>query len=127
MESTTVQRDARRKEILDRLGLSKEEAIAKSIGNLTDNEKVDFTTNLLPGEDSSFAVMDSIAERYDLPWLKDYVLRTKRLRTSVNGWRASQLVSVIAEKMREAKKGVLSRIFHRNDEKNNRWKVDEFE
>lgn len=119
-------KERRRKEILDRLGLSKEEAIAKSIGNLTDNEKVDFITNLSPGEEENLAIMDSIADRYELPWLKDYVLRVKRLRTSVNGWRANQLVAVIAEKMKEQKKGILGRVFKRDDGKG-RWKVEEFE
>lgn len=114
------------KEIMQKIGMSsKEEAIAKGISDLSDQEKIDYMTNLLPGEDSNLAIMDSIAARYGLPWLKDFVLRQKKLRTSVNGWRANQIVAVATEKIKEERRGILKRIFQRDEKK--RWQVEDFE
>lgn len=116
-----------RKEIMQKIGMStKEEAVAKGIADLSDEEKLDYMTNLLAGEDESLTLMSSIADRYDLPWLQDYVKRLKKLRTSVNGWRANQIVAVATEKIKEERRGVLARIFNRG-EKKDRWKVEEFE
>jgi len=115
-----------RKEIMQKIGMTtKEEAVAKGIADLSDQEKIDYMTNLLPGEDANLAIMDSIAERYELPWLKDFVMRQKKLRTSVNGWRANQIVAVATEKIKEERKGLLRRIFQRDEKK--RWQVEEFE
>jgi len=115
-----------KKEIMQRVGMSsKEEAIAKGISDLSDEEKLEYFTNLAPLEDDSLAIMSSIADRYEIPWLQKLVRMKLKLRTSVNGWRANQIVAVATEKMKEERKGILGRILHR-DEKN-RWKVEEFE
>lgn len=115
-----------RKEIMQKIGMTtKEEAVAKGIADLSDQEKIDYMTNLLPGEDANLAIMDSISDRYELPWLKDFVMRQKKLRTSVNGWRANQIVAVATEKIKEERRSILRRIFQRDDKK--RWQVEEFE
>jgi len=87
------------KKILEDVGLGgREEAIAKAITKLTDEEKLEFFSFLTPGEDDSIALMYSIADRYDLEWLKIYVVKKLKLRTSVGGWRAKQIVDIAAEK-----------------------------
>jgi hypothetical protein len=126
VELAKINTDRLKKEILQRIGLSsKEEAIAKGISDLSDEDKIDYMTNLVPGEDDTLALMDSIADRYDIAWLHDFVIRKKKLRTSVHGWRANQIVAVATEKIKEERKSLLGRIFKR-DEKS-RWKVEEFE
>ncbi len=116
-----------RKEIMQRVGLStREEAIARSISDLSDEDKLEYFTNLLPEEDNTLAIMSCIANRYDIPWLKAFVTKKMKLRTSVNGWRANQVVTIAVEKMKEERKNILGRIFKRNSEKK-RWQVEEFE
>jgi hypothetical protein len=115
-----------KKEIMQRIGLStREEAIAKSINDLSDEDKLEYFTNLIPEEDNSLSIMSCIADRYDIDWLKKFINKKLKLRTSVNGWRANQIVTIAVEKMKEERKSLLGRIFKRD--KNDRWKVEEFE
>lgn len=115
-----------KKELMQRLGLStKEEAIAKSVTELTDKDKLKMMTNLLPGEDASFATLSVIADRYKLPWLRQTVDERLELRMSVSGWKANQIVTVATEKMKEIRRSLRDRIFHR--EKGSKWQVEEFE
>lgn len=95
------EREALKKQVLQRLNLgSREEAIAKAIGDLSDDEKLEFFTFIYPMEDESLSLMLSIAERYDLDWLKKLVKTKLRLRTSIGGWRAKQIESIASEKRR---------------------------
>lgn len=115
-----------KKEIMQRIGLStREEAIAKGISDLSDEDKLEYFTNLAPMEDDQLALMASIADRYEIPWMKKLVRTKLKLRTSVNGWRANQIVAVATEKMKEERKSLLGRIFKRDEKK--RWQVEEFE
>jgi len=102
-----------KKQILDKLGLaSKEEAIAKGIADLTDTEKLDFVTNVFPFEDDELALMDNIAEEFELDWLKRFVQKKLKLRCSVMGWRANQIVDIAGEKRKEEGRfGFLRRLF----------------
>ena len=62
-------------EILKQFGLAgKEEAIAKAIAELTDEEKLYFVSYVYPWEDDSLATMLTLADRYGLGWLKDHCL-----------------------------------------------------
>jgi len=108
-----------KKEIMQRVVMgSKEEAIAKGIGDLTDEEKLEYFTNLAPLEDDSLAMMASIAERYHIAWMSKMIRMKLKLRTSVNGWRAGQIVQVASEKMeQERKRSLLSKIFRRDEDK----------
>ncbi|MCW4008977.1 MAG: hypothetical protein NWF09_09870 [Candidatus Bathyarchaeota archaeon] len=116
-----------KKEIMQKIGLSsKEEAIAKGISDLSDEEKLEYFSNLAPLEDDQIALMAIIAKRYDIPWLQELVRMKLKLRTSVNGWRANQIVAVATEKVRQERRSLLGRLFKRNEEKR-RWQVEEFE
>lgn len=115
------------KEIMDILGMGKEEAIAKTISGLTDEEKIDFITYVYPGEDDKLALLSSIAERYNYSWLQDWVHRKKCLRTSLMGWRAGQLTSIASEKRREERGFRLFGLFGRKKEKRLEEGVEEFE
>ncbi|MEM3442929.1 MAG: hypothetical protein QXM86_03635 [Candidatus Bathyarchaeia archaeon] len=116
------------KEILFSIGLgSKEEAVAKSVSDLTDEEKLKLLTNLMPFEDDGLATMLSIAFEYDLDWLADWVYDKLALRCSVYGWRANQIVTIASEKRKEqAGFGFFRRIFGRGEQKEKRG-VEEFE
>ncbi len=115
-----------KKEIMQRIGLSsREEAIAKGIADLSDEEKLEYFSNLVPTEDDSLAMMYSIAERYDIDWMKKMIRMKLKLRTSVNGWRANQIVAVATEKMKQERKSLLARIFRRNEDKKRGY--EEFE
>ena len=116
-------------EILKTLGMGgREEAIAKAIGDLTDEEKLEFLTYLYPFEDDSLSTMMTIADRYHLKWLKDWVRWKIKLRTSVGGWRANQLVNIASEKRREQSRfSFLSRIFGSRKKQKGLGEVEEFE
>ena len=117
-------------EILKTLGMGgREEAIAKAIGDLTDEEKLEFLTYLYPFEDDALSTMMTIADRYGLSWLRDWVRWKIKLRTSVGGWRANQLVNIASEKRREQPRfSFLSRIFGRSRKKEKGLgEVEEFE
>jgi hypothetical protein len=105
-------------QILKQLGLAgKEEAIAKAIGDLTDEEKLAFLSFLYPYEDDNLATMYTISERYKLSWLRSWCDWKLKLRTSVSGWRSNQLVNIASEKRKEqARFGFLSRIFGKRKE-----------
>ncbi|MGF3573549.1 MAG: hypothetical protein ACQXXG_09055 [Candidatus Bathyarchaeia archaeon] len=116
-----------KKEIMQKIGLSsKEEAIAKGISDLSDEEKLEYFSNLAPLEDDQIALMAIIAKRYEIPWMQDLVRMKLKLRTSVNGWRANQIVAVATEKVKQERRSLLGRLFKRNEDKK-RWQVEEFE
>jgi hypothetical protein len=118
-----------KKELLQKLGLgSKEEAVAKGIANLTEDEKLEFITMITMGEDEELSTMLTIAADYELAWLEDWVIDKLKLRCSVNGWRANQIVSIAAEKRKEEGRfGFLGRIFKRGEGKSKLGNVEEFE
>ena len=104
-----------KKEITQKLGLtSKEEAIAKGIADLTDEDKLEYFSNLIQGEDEELAIMKTVAERYDIAWMNKLVNTKLKLRTSVGGWRAGQVVGIATEKMKEERKSLLGRILKRD-------------
>jgi len=117
-------------ELLKTLGMGgREEAIAKAIGDLTDEEKLPFLTYLYPFEDDALSTMMVIADRYGLSWLEGQVNWKLKFRTSVGGWRANQLVNIASEKRREQSRfSFLSRIFGRSRKKEKGLgEVEEFE
>jgi hypothetical protein len=105
-------------EILKQFGLAgKEEAIAKAIAELTDEEKLYFVSYVYPWEDDSLATMLTLADRYGLGWLKDHCFNKLKLRCSVSGWRSNQLVAIAAEKRQEQSRfGFFARLFRREKE-----------
>ena len=106
-----------KKELMQRLGMStKEEAISKTINDMTDKQKVNFLTNLMPREDQSFATLLNIATEYDLEWLDDTVVNWLILRCSVGGWRANQMENIAGETRKEAShQNLLQRLLHRGN------------
>jgi hypothetical protein len=115
-----------KKQLLQKLGLgSKEEAIAKGIADLTEEEKLEFISMIYPFEDEELSLMLVIAEDYGLEWLTSFVKKKLKMRCSVNGWRANQIVLIAAEKRKEESRfGFLGRLFKRDGEKKG---VEEFE
>jgi hypothetical protein len=112
--------------IIKALGLgSREEAIAQAISDLSDEAKLEFFTYVYPFEDDSLSMMRSIAERYNLEWLKSLLQTKLRLRTSLNGWRADQIVEISRETMKQKQLGWFARNILRKKE--NKKGVEEFE
>ncbi|MBC7120962.1 MAG: hypothetical protein H5T33_05210 [Candidatus Methanosuratus sp.] len=101
------------KEIMRSISLGgKEEAIARAVSELTDEEKIALLSNLYPFEDEELTLIQLIGERYDVDFLKDYVQTKLKLRCSVMGWRANQVASIAAE-ARKQRVGFLTRLFGR--------------
>lgn len=99
------------KEIMKNLSLGgKEEAIARAVSELTDEEKIAMLSNLYPFEDEELSLIQLIGERYDVGFLKDYVQTKLKLRCSVMGWRANQIASIAAEAKKQ-RVGFLTRLF----------------
>lgn len=109
-----------KKQLLEqlKLGGSREEAIAKAITDLSDEEKLEFFTLIFPDEDDSLALMMSIAENYNLVWLKKLITTKLKLRTSIDGWRSKQIEGIASEKQRQKSRwSMISRFFRRGKTK----------
>lgn len=105
------------KEIMRNLSLGgKEEAIARAVSELTDEQKIAMLSNLYPFEDEELCLIQLIGERYDVGFLKDYVREKLKLRCSVMGWRANQVAAIAAEAKRQ-RVGLLTRLFGREKRK----------
>ena len=96
---------------------SKDEAIAKSVGDLTDEAKMELMSNLYPFEDDELSIIKMIGSRYKIPFLIDYVETKLRLRCSVTGWKSEQIVRIASEKRKEAGRfGFFKRLFKGKEE-----------
>ena len=116
------------KEILKQIGLGgKDEAIAQAITDLSDESKLAFFTYLFPDEDESFSVLQTIGERYDLGWLNKLIEKRLKLRTSLNGLRAAQIVEIAKETQKQKQGNWLIRRLKGNGEKGQKRGIDEFE
>lgn len=99
------------KEIMRNISLGgREEAIARAVSELTDEEKIALLSNIYPFEDEELSLIQLIGERYDVGFLKDYVQTKLKLRCSVMGWRANQIAAIAAE-ARKQRVGALTRLF----------------
>jgi len=95
---------------------SREEALAQSIKDMTDVEKIEFFTYLFQYEDENMAELLSISDDYTIEWLKAQLIYFLKLRCSVSGWRSNQFVDMIREK-EKAKRSIMDRILRREKEK----------
>jgi|YelNatPaOPRAMG01_1025707.scaffolds.fasta_scaffold10009_12 hypothetical protein len=114
-------------DLIRNLGLgSREEAVAKGISDLTDVEKIELLSNLYPFEDEELSAIYLIGQRYKIGFLKDYVNARLKLRCSVMGWRANQIVAIASEQRREQSRfGFFRRLFKRKEK--GLGEVEEFE
>lgn len=85
----------------------REEAIATAITDMSDTKKIEFFTYLFQSEDDSLATLIALAERYEYSWLQEIIQHKLMLRSSVGGWRATQLEKIATE---GAKAGSVSRL-----------------
>jgi hypothetical protein len=99
------------------LGLgSKDEAIAKGISDLTDEEKMELMSNLDIEEDDELALIKLIGDSFEIPFLIDFVDAKLRLRCSRGGWKSEQIVRIASEKRKEKAFGFLRGLFRRKKE-----------
>jgi hypothetical protein len=116
-EKEEIDVEALMKDILKQLGLaSKDEAIAKGISDLTDEEKMELMSNLDFDEDDELAMIRLIGESFEIPFLIDYVEKKLRLRCSRGGWKSEQIVRIASEKRKERAMGFLRGLFRRKKE-----------
>jgi hypothetical protein len=116
-EKEEIDVEALMKDILKQLGLaSKDEAIAKGISDLTDEEKMELMSNLDFDEDDELAMIRLIGESFEIPFLIDYVEKKLRLRCSRGGWKSEQIVRIASEKRKERAMGFLKGLFRRKKE-----------
>jgi hypothetical protein len=107
------------REIMRNISLGgKEEAIARAVSELTDEEKIALLSNLYPFEDEELTLIQLIGERYNVDFLKDYVQTKLKLRCSVMGWRANQ-IAAIASEAKKQRVGLLTRLFGRKGKRGN--------
>ncbi|RLI44544.1 hypothetical protein DRO69_07145 [Candidatus Bathyarchaeota archaeon] len=111
-------------DILRSLGItpSREEALGQAVTNLTDidEEKLKLLSDVELGEINQLSLMLTIAERYDIDWLKTYVHNVLRLRVSANRLGRREIVRMIAgsaEREHAALRGWIARRFGRGKKK----------
>ena len=78
-------------------GKTREEAFAEAMEKMTTEEKIRIFSFLAGGEEWKFAIMEDIAERYNLPNIKKLVMLILQYRCSIGGWRSNQFTSMITE------------------------------
>ena len=78
-------------------GKTREEAFAEAMEKMTTEEKIRIFSFLASGEEWKFAIMEDIAERYNLPNIKKLVMLILQYRCSIGGWRSNQFTSMITE------------------------------
>jgi len=78
-------------------GKTREEAFAEAMEKMTTEEKIRIFSFLTSGEEWKFAIMEDIAERYNLPNIKKLVMLILQYRCSIGGWRSNQFTSMITE------------------------------
>jgi len=99
--------------VLKIIGITtKEEALAHSISEMTDESKIHYFTYLYPLEDENIAELLEIAEDYKLDFLRKEMIYFLKLRCSLLGWRSKQFENIIREgkKPTEKTKKLLSRL-----------------
>jgi hypothetical protein len=116
-EKEEIDVEALMKDVLKQLGLgSKDEAIAKGISDLTDEEKMELMSNLDIEEDDELAMIRLIGESFEIPFLIDFVEKKLRLRCSRGGWKSEQIVRIASEKRKEKAFGFFRGLFKRKKE-----------
>jgi len=86
--------------ILRQIGVvpSTEEALGQAVSNLTeiDEEKIKLLSDVGLWEINQLSLMLTIAERYDMDWLKTYVKNVLKLRVSARRLGRREIVRMIA-------------------------------
>jgi len=98
VEMSGAEVDKTVEEILRQLGLvSTEEALGQAVQNLTDvdEEKIKLLTDVNVFEINQIALMLTIAKRYNIGWLKDFVREVLKLRVSANRLGRREIVRMI--------------------------------
>ena len=87
-------------QILKSLGLvSTEEALGKAVDSLTETENdeaIKILSDISVPEASRYALLLTIAKRYKLNWLRDYVIELLKLRCSVNRLGRREIVRMVS-------------------------------
>lgn len=86
--------------ILRQIGIvpSTEEALGQAVANLTeiDDEKIKLLSDVSLWEINQLSLMITIAERYDMDWLRTYVKNVLKLRVSAQRLGRREIVRMIA-------------------------------
>jgi len=69
-------------------------AVASAIKELTSKTAIELLGNIDRRDISRYALLLSIANDFNLSWLKDYVLHELALTASINGKRSEQIVQI---------------------------------
>lgn len=86
-------------------------AVASAIDKLTDPRTVEFLANIDKRDISRYSLLLSIADDFELEWLKTFVISELKLTCSIEGKRAEQLVAITRQPDILAQDtGVLSKI-----------------
>ncbi|MEM3592163.1 MAG: hypothetical protein QW702_08740 [Candidatus Bathyarchaeia archaeon] len=76
------------------LGKSREEAIAKAVEHLANEEKIMMFSDVSFWEIPKLSTLKVIAYRYDLDWLNEYLMFNLLLRVSVNRLGRKEIVNI---------------------------------
>jgi len=80
------------------LGKSKEEAIAKAVEHLANEDKIMMFSDVSFFEIPKLSTLKVIAYRYNLNWLDEYLMFNLLLRVSINRLGRKEIVSIAASK-----------------------------
>jgi len=110
--------------ILRQIGIvpSTEEALGQAVQNLTevDEEKIKLLSDVELWEINQLALMFTIAERYDMDWLRTYVRNVLKLRVSARRLGRREIVRMIsgaAEREYAGMRGWIAKRFGRGKKK----------
>jgi len=103
--------------LLQQIGITtKDEALAQAIQELSDEEKIRLFSQIAPYEDDPLALILTIADRYEISWLKDFIEEKLKLRVSLNRLGRREFVHIVSEGRKEEKKGLRERLARKKEE-----------
>jgi hypothetical protein len=122
--NTQAEIDSAVMNLLRQIGIvpSTEEALGQAVANLTeiDEEKIKLLSDVGLWEVNQLALMLTIAERYDMDWLKTYVKNVLKLRVSARRLGRREIVRMIAgsaEREHAGMRGWIAKRFGRGKRK----------
>jgi hypothetical protein len=98
------------KELIRAIGFTPDEAVAQAVDILSKEDKIKMFSEVEMREVERLSLLFTIAERYNLGWLRTYVMNELMLRVSHKRLGRREFVQMIAAKLRKPVKSLIKRV-----------------
>ena len=98
------------KELIRAIGFTPDEAVAQAVDILSKEDKIKMFSEIEMREVERLSLLFTIAERYNLEWLRTYVKNELMLRVSHKRLGRREFVQMIATKVKKPVKSLAERV-----------------